>query len=217
MPSRSAHFIAVDGIDGVGKSTQIRTIQELLERRGQRVLTTRDPGSSDVGQRIRELLLESRLTMHRRTEAMLFMASRCEMIETVIRPALQAGTSVVSDRFLLANVVYQSVSDDHSPISAETLWQLGGLANAGLRPDLTLLLDMPATAAMRRLTGPADRMESRGVEYMEAVRQAFLQQLPHASGHTAVIDANQSVERVTAAIQAAVADYLESCGSDSAG
>ena len=99
---------------------------------------------------------------------MLFMASRCEMIEKTIRPALAAGKTVISDRFLLANVVYQSIGGD---VSAERLWQMGRWANDGLVPDLTLLLDMPATAAMRRLDGPADRMERRGIAYLN--RSAF--------------------------------------------
>ncbi len=95
-----------------------------------------DPGSTKVGSKLRALLLESDLDLHRRTEAMLFMASRCEMIETTIRPALRSGTSVISDRFLLANVVYQSIGGE---VSAEQLWQMGRWANNGLQPDLTTL------------------------------------------------------------------------------
>jgi dTMP kinase len=147
-------------------------------------------------------LLDSDLTMHRRTEAMLFMASRCEMIETTIRPALAAGKTVVSDRFLLANVVYQSIGGDVDP---EVLWKMGDLANAGLRPDLTLLLDMPATESMKRIKGPVDRMEARGVDYLESVRQAFLRELPQVGSRTAVIDASQSADQVTQAMLAVVA------------
>jgi dTMP kinase len=209
MTRSRAPLIVVDGIDGVGKSTQIQAIAGLLQRRQRQVLLTRDPGSSEIGSKIREILLETRLNMHRRTEAMLFMASRCEMVETVIRPALQAGTYVVSDRFLLANVVYQSVGGETSGVTPELLWRLGTLANGGLRPDLTVLLDMPAASAIKRLRRPADRMESRGENYLEAVRQAYLRQLPHASDQTLVVDADRPIETVTAALEASLDAFLD--------
>lgn len=187
-------FITLDGIDGVGKSTQIERLTSHLTGLGYDVLQVHDPGSTAIGAKLRALLLDSDLELHRRTEAMLFMASRCEMIEKTIRPALRSGKTVISDRFLLANVVYQSIGGD---VSAERLWEMGRWANDGLAPDLTLLLDMPATSAMQRLDGPADRMEKRGVEYMESVRQAFLLQLPESSPHTAVINADQEPEGVS--------------------
>ena len=198
-------FITLDGIDGVGKSTQIDRLTLHLERLGHDILQVRDPGSTEIGARLRELLLDSDLDLHRRTEAMLFMASRCEMIEKTIRPALAAGKTVISDRFLLANVVYQSIGGE---VSAERLWEMGRWANAGLAPDLTLLLDMPAREAMQRLDGPADRMEKRGVDYMEAVREAFLKQLPQSGRHTAIINANQAPDRVAHDIVDAVDRFL---------
>ena len=187
-------FITLDGIDGVGKSTQIERLITYLEQQGHETLLVRDPGTTEIGAKLRQLLLESDLELHRRTEAMLFMASRCEMVETILRPALADGKTVVFDRFLLANVVYQSVGDKVSP---ELLWQMGRLANGGLVPDLTLLLDMPALNSMERIGNETDRMESRGVDYMEAVRQGFLEQLPHSSPATAIINANQSPEEVS--------------------
>jgi len=200
------------GPNGVGKSTQIDRLSEFLQSKGHDVMSVRDPGSTPVGMRLRELLLESDLEIHRRTEAMLFMASRCEMVETTIRPALQSGTTVISDRFLLANVVYQSVGGPNADAQAspELLWQLGRLANGGLQPDLTLLLDMPASEAMKRFEGPADRMEKRGEQYLESVRQAFLTQLPESSSHTAVINAAQDVDAVAAEIRKAVEELIKS-------
>ncbi len=187
-------FITLDGIDGVGKSTQIRRLDDHLRSLGHDVLVVHDPGSTPVGARLREILLGSDLTIHRRTEAMLFMASRCEMVETIIRPALDAGRWVLSDRFLLSTVVYQSVGGDVTP---ELLWELGRAANDGLVPDVTVLLDMSAEASMRRLDRPTDRMESRGEAYLEKVRQGFLEQLPHSSRMTAVIDADRPANDVT--------------------
>lgn len=200
-------FITVDGIDGVGKSTQIDRLACHLRDVGHEVITVQDPGSTHIGQRLRSLLLDSDITMHRRTEAMLFMASRSEMIESTIRPAIADGISVVSDRFLLANVVYQSVGNDE--VSADLLWQMGRLAAGEMRPNFTILLDMPAGAALERVGARRDRMESRGTEYMETVRQAFLAQLPESSDETVIIDANQPVDQVTAEMLAAVDRHLK--------
>lgn len=198
-------FITLDGIDGVGKSTQIERLISYLEQEGHETLLVRDPGTTEIGARLRQILLESDLELHQRTEAMLFMTSRCEMVETMIRPAIAEGKTVVSDRFLLANVVYQSVGDKISP---DVLWQMGRLANGGLTPDLTILLDMPAQRSMERIGKETDRMESRGVEYMEAVRQGFLQELTHSSEATAMIDADQSPEDVSREMLAIVAEVL---------
>ena len=199
-------FITLDGIDGVGKSTQIERLISHFADQGQETLLVRDPGTTEIGGKLREILLESDLELHRRTEAMLFMASRCEMVETILRPAIEEGKTVVSDRFLLANVVYQSVGSEVPP---DLLWQMGRLANGGLTPDLTILLDMPAQRSMERIGNETDRMESRGVEYMEAVRQAFLQQLPQSSQATAIINADQSPEDVSRDMLASIEQIIK--------
>lgn len=200
-PHPRALFVSIDGIDGVGKSTQIERLSDHLRQAGQQVVQVRDPGGTPLGDRLRQLLLESDCPMHRRSEAMLFMASRCELIESIIKPALAAGKTVISDRYLLANVVYQSVGGD---VTAEQLWTLGRLASGGLDPDLTILLDMPAAAAMQRLGRPTDRMESRGLEYLETVRTAFLTQLPHCGSTTQVVNADQNPDEIAAQIRAIV-------------
>jgi dTMP kinase len=220
-------FITLDGIDGGGKSTQVARLCETLRSWGRDVLALRDPGGTPTGEAIRSLLLDSQLKMHRRSEAMLFMAARGELVEQRIRPALRAGQTVVSDRFLLANVVYQSVAANwepepveplanpfderhaiDSPLSAAELWRVGHWAAGQLRPDLTLLLDLPTSEAFRRIDRPADRMESRGPEYLEAVRLAFIRELPHAAEQTAVIDAAGSPDDVHRQIVDAVAERL---------
>ncbi len=194
-------FITLDGIDGTGKSSQLARLCDHLEACGERVLRVRDPGGTTAGESIRSLLLDSDLALHRRCEALLFLAARSQLVEAVIRPALATGMIVVSDRFLLANVVYQSIGSDLQP---EELWRVGEWANGGLRPDLTLLLDMPAEAAMARLDRPKDRMESRGIEYLEAVRRAFLVQVPRAAQWTAVIQADRPLEEIHLDIIASV-------------
>jgi dTMP kinase len=206
QPSPHPVFITLDGIDGVGKTTQIERLSEHLHSLGHQVLCVRDPGGTVIGSQLRKILLDSDCELHRRTEAMLFMASRCEMIETILRPAIQSGQTIISDRFLLANVVYQSIGGE---VTADQLWQMGNWACDGLRPDLTLLLDMPAAAAMKRFDQPADRMEARGVDYLSSVRQAFLDQLPHSSDATAVINADQTPETVSKELRTSVDAFLD--------
>jgi len=199
-------FITLDGIDGAGKSSQVAMLCEYLEANGDEVLRVRDPGGTAAGEAIRSLLLDSQVPMHRRTEALLFLTARSQLVEEQIRPAIQSGKVVVSDRFLLANVVYQSIGSDIQP---DELWRVGEWASGGLRPDLTLLLDMPAEAAMARLDRPKDRMESRGIEYMEAVRMAFLVQVPRAAHTTAVIPADRSIEEIHLDIVTAVREAMQ--------
>lgn len=203
-------FISLDGIDGVGKSTQIAMLADRLTAQGCDVMTVRDPGSTDIGARLRAILLDSDLQMNRLTEAMLFMASRTEMIETILRPALAAGKTIISDRFLLANVVYQSTGDtgvDSKPVVApETLWQMGRIACGGLAPDLTLVLDMPVDVAMTRLDGPADRMEARGNGYMDQVRHSFIRELPRTGGRGEVVNAEGTPDEVAQRVWAAVSN-----------
>lgn len=203
-------FITLDGIDGGGKSTQVARLCDFLRNAGHRVVAVRDPGGTPTGEAIRSLLLDSDLSMNRRSEAMLFMAARGELVHRVIRPAIADGAVVVSDRFLLANVVYQSIASDArvGELSNDDLWHIGQWATGGLRPDITLLLDLPADEAMARIDRPADRMESRGIEYLASVRQAFLDQLGQASLQTRVIDASQSPDQVQQSIRTAVLDCI---------
>lgn len=207
-------FVTFDGVDGGGKSTQIARLAERLEASGRSVERVRDPGSTAAGEAIRGLLLDSQLAMHRRSEALLYMAARAQLVEELIRPALAAGKVVLSDRFLLANVVYQSASGGVAP---HTLWELGTIATGGLRPDLTLLFDLPAEVSLGRIARPADRMEARGAEYLEAVRQAFLREVPRASESYQIIDAAASVEAVAEQVWTTVETFCQSSGRGSLG
>jgi dTMP kinase len=186
-------FIALDGIDGAGKTSQLDRMEQWLSKRNREVVRVRDPGSTLGGEAIRTLLLDSDLTLHRRCEALLYMAARCQLVEERIRPALAEGKIVLCDRFLLATVAYQSVGGN---VTANELWQLGGLALHGLQPDLTVLLDLPAAVAYQRLKGPADRMERRGIDYLESVRQEFLRQVHLAGKRYVTVDATADVESV---------------------
>jgi dTMP kinase len=195
-------FISLDGLDGTGKSTQCRLLADWLVSRGWEVTTCADPGGTAIGDVIRDLLLDRRREMTLPCEAMLFMASRAQLTSEIIRPALETGRAVVSDRYLLANVVYQGYAGGLNP---DVLWEIGRLATGGLEPDLTLVLDLPIDCAVRRRTGPADRMESRDAEYQARVREGFLSEARRRPERIRIIDAAGSVKTVHASIAQEVA------------
>jgi dTMP kinase len=198
-------FFSIDGGDGTGKSTQIERFCRWLESQGREVVTCRDPGSTPLGEAIRELLLNRHdLSIHRRSEMLLYMAARAQLVEEVIRPALKAGRTVVSDRYLLANVVYQGHAGG---LDVDTLWQVGHTAIDHLAPDLTIVLDLPSEAAAARLSGELDRMEKQGAAFHGRVRQGFLEEAGRQA-HIAVVDASRSIEEVAAEIQAVAATAI---------
>jgi dTMP kinase len=194
-------FISLDGIDGTGKSTQCRLLADWLRSLGRTVVECRDPGGTPIGDRLRSMLLTEHQDTHPRTEALLFMAARSELVSRVIRPALAAGHIVVSDRFLLANVVYQGHGGGLSP---SALWEIGRFATQHLEPDLTILLDMPVADAMQRRGRSPDVVESRGIDFHERVRNGFLFEAGQRPDRVAVIDARPDLESVRASIQEAV-------------
>lgn len=199
-------FISFDGVDGAGKSTQIRRLAEWLQAEGRTVVTCRDPGSTPLGERLRAILLEHHDTpIHRRSEMLLFMAARAQLVEQFIRPALEAGQWVLSDRFLLANVVYQGHAGGLRP---DDVWQVGEVAIGGVQPRLTVLLDMQAAAAAVRIQRASDRMESQGLEYLERVRQGFLLEAARRPEQIVVVDAAREPSLVHADVQAAVSRLL---------
>jgi len=198
-------FISLDGLDGTGKSTQCRLLVHWLRNRGHVVTQCADPGGTPLGEKIRALLLDRQEEMTVACEAFLFMASRAQLTAEIIRPALDAGRVVVSDRFLLANVVYQGHAGGLEP---ELLWTLGRIASAGLEPDLTLILDLPVEAALARRKGDADRFESRAIEYQAGVREGFLTEARRHPDRLRVIDASSAPEIVHERICQEVARVL---------
>jgi dTMP kinase len=185
-------FLAFDGIDGAGKSTQIQMLTNWLE--GQKIPCelVRDPGSSPLGEAVRDLLLHrEEIPIAPVSEMLLYMAARAQLVAQRIVPALATGKWVISDRFLLANVVYQGAGHG---LPMETLWDVGAVATQQLSPDITILLDLPVELAMSRMKGPQDRLEKRGLDYFQRVRDGFLTQLPRASSKWLVVDATQTPE-----------------------
>jgi dTMP kinase len=205
----NAPFISLDGLDGAGKSTQCRLLAAWLRELGWGVIECHDPGGTALGAELRALLLSYSGAMAPSCEALLFMASRAQLIAEVIRPALEAGQIVVSDRFLLANVVYQGYASGLDP---ERLWEMGRFAAGGLVPDLTLVLDLPLEVSLARRKASADRMESRGVDYHTRVRDGFLAEARRQPDHVRVIDASASLEDVQERIRREVRLLLADAG-----
>lgn len=194
-------FFSFDGIDGSGKTTQISMFCDWLRGLGHSVTACRDPGSTRLGEEVRKLLLEREdLGLSRTAEMLLYMAARAQVVAEVIRPALVAGKTVVSDRFLLANVVYQGHAGG---LDAASLWQVGHVATGGLEPDLTFVLDIDDACANRRLNRPLDRMERQGDDFRVALRAGYLTEAARRADRIIVIDASRSIEEVQAAVRAA--------------
>jgi dTMP kinase len=191
-------FFSFDGIDGVGKSTQMDLFGDAVRAAGYAVVACRDPGSTWLGERIRAILLDSdaHTPIGRRSEMLLYMAARAQLVDEVIRPALAAGKVVVSDRYLLANVVYQGHAGG---LDVEAVRRVGDMATDSIYPDCVFLLDMPPEAAGRRLERTLDRMESQGDDYRRRLRDGYLAEAA-SDRRIHVIDAARPIDAVHADI-----------------
>lgn len=201
-------FISVEGIDGVGKSTQISALVEHLTAVGREVVHTFEPGGTELGQEIRHLLLHRKGDVTPRAEALLYAADRAHHVATKIRPALERGAVVVTDRYLDSSVAYQGAG---RALDSAEVRALSMFAVENLLPDLTVLLDLPAEQALARRakTGQEpDRLEREKVEFFEAVRQAFLAMAAAEPNRWLVVAADQSVEAMQAQIRTRVDQLL---------
>jgi dTMP kinase len=211
MPSMDrnlAHglFFALDGPDGAGKTTQAARLVRWLGEQGHQVVACRDPGGTAVGDRLRQILLDrGNVNLALRAEMLLYMASRAQLVDEVIRPALDAGRVVVSDRYVLANIAYQAYGGG---LPVEEVWRVGMAATGGLMPDLTLLIDVPTEVAQARVGVPRDRIEDRPEEYRRRVRQGFLDAVATYPAPIVVIEGAPDEEIVAARMRDEVARAL---------
>lgn len=200
MTTPRGRLIALEGIDGCGKSTQVRLLADRLD-----AVATFEPGATGLGASLRALLLDrDRPPVAGRAEALLMAADRAQHVEQVIVPALDAGRWVVTDRFAASTLAYQGYGRG---LAIDQLDTLVTWATGGLRPDLTVLLDLPvALAAARRQGGIPDRMEAEGDAFLQRVADGFLDLAASAPGAWLVVDATGTVEDVAGRIAVAVAE-----------
>lgn len=198
----TGRFISLEGIDGAGKSAQINRLADWLRSRGSIVTTCRDPGSTPVGDAVRAILLDRHdLHLAATAEMFLYMAARAQLVAEVIEPALGRGEWVVSDRYLLSNVVYQGHAGGLGP---EVVRDVGRVATGGRLPDLVLLLDIDLETSARRLARPLDKLENRGDGYRAKLRAGYLAEAAALPDRVVTIDAAAGIDEVAAAIRAAV-------------
>jgi dTMP kinase len=187
-------FITFEGIDGVGKSTQLDLLEKYLVSQGREVVRTLEPGGTDLGQEIRHLLLHRKGDVSPRAEALLYAADRAHHVATKIRPALSAGKVVLSDRYFDSSVAYQGAARE---LDVEEVRQISLWAIDNLIPDLTVLLDLPADQAIARRSSKGtqpDRLESEQLEFFERARAEYLSMA--VEPRFLVIDATNSVEQI---------------------
>jgi dTMP kinase len=201
-------FICFDGIDGSGKTTQVRLFCEWLASMRFAFQLVRDPGTTPLGERLRSLLLQAKKTddpsetadvaIGAKAETLLYMAARAQLLDEAILPAQERREIVVADRFLLANLAYQGHGRG---ADLETMRQIGAWVVGDGWPDVTFLLDLPAQRGLSRIERKHDRIEAEGPEFLERVRQGFLEEARRYPGRVEIVDADESPEEMQARIR----------------
>lgn len=199
-------FVAFEGGEGAGKSTQVHRLADALRARGREVVTTFEPGDTPLGSDLRAILLGHQTgRIDARTEALLYAADRAEHVAVVMRPALARGAICISDRYIDSSIAYQGAGRALAPDDIE---RISEWATEGLWPDLTVLLDIDPAVGLTRFDAPADRLESEPLAFHQRVREHFLARSRLAPERYRVIDATVPVDEVAAAVWAAVEELL---------
>jgi dTMP kinase len=204
--SLAGALIAFEGVEGAGKSTQLDRLRAELDRGGLEVVVTREPGGTPAGERVRAVLLDPAAELHPRTEALLFAAARAELVERVIRPALERGAVVLCDRYLDSSLAYQGGGRG---LGRGPVEEVNRFATGGLLPDLVVLLELDPAEGLGRRGGQRDRIERQDLDFHRRVRDAFRALAAADPGRFAVVDATGSVDQVADRVRAAVVDRLE--------
>src|SRR5215213_10441940 len=199
-------LIAFEGVEGSGKSTQLELLRRVLEGRGREVVVTREPGGTPAGERVRSVLLDPEVELHPRAEALLFAAARAELVEAVIRPALERGAVVLCDRYLDSSLAYQGGARG---LGAGPVSEVNRFATGGVVPDLVVLLDLDPAAGLARRAGDRDRIEAQDLGFHRRVRQAFRDLAAADPARFFVVGAAAPLAEVAARVQAAVLSLLE--------
>ncbi|MCA1271686.1 dTMP kinase, partial [Streptomyces sp. 7G] len=198
-PSATGFFLALEGGDGAGKSTQVEALADWIRSKGHEVVVTREPGATPIGKRLRSILLDvSSAGLSNRAEALLYAADRAEHVDSVVRPALERGAIVISDRYIDSSVAYQGAGRDLAPTE---IARISRWATSGLVPHLTVLLDVDPATARERFTEAPDRLESEPAEFHERVRSGFLTLAAADPTRYLVVDAGQEPESITTVVR----------------
>ena len=204
-------FITLEGLDGAGKTTQLHKTAELLRQQGYEVVESREPGGTELAEKVRALVLDAALPLNNTTQTLLYLAARSEHVDKLLRPALEAGKIVLCDRFSDSTLAYQGLAAGKTIDELTDLRQLNAFATEGLAPDLTLVLDGDPKLLLKRrdARGVTDRYEEQGLELQYKLRSAFAALAKAEPERMHIINAEGSEAAVSAAIMDVIGEFLE--------
>lgn len=204
-------FITLEGLDGAGKTTQLHKAAQLLRQKGYEVVESREPGGTELAEKVRALVLDATLPLNNTTQTLLYLAARSEHVDKLLRPALEAGKIVLCDRFSDSTLAYQGLAAGKSLEELKPLRQLNAFATEGLAPDITIVLDGDPQILVKRrdARGVTDRYEEQGLELQYKLRDAFSKLAEAEPERMRIINAEGSEELVNKAIMAVIEEFLE--------
>ena len=204
-------FITLEGLDGAGKTTQLHKAAQLLRQKGYDVVESREPGGTELAEKVRALVLDATLPLNNTTQTLLYLAARSEHVDKLLRPALEAGKIVLCDRFSDSTLAYQGLAAGKSLEELKPLRQLNAFATEGLAPDITIVLDGDPQILVKRrdARGVTDRYEEQGLELQYKLRDAFSKLAEAEPERMRIINAEGSEELVNKAIMAVIEEFLE--------
>ena len=201
-------FISFEGSDGTGKSTQVRLLTEYLSSKGYDVLLTREPGGTAISEKIRNIILDPENSeMDGHTEALLYAASRAQLVSEVLRPAIEEGKIIICDRFMDSSIAYQGFARGLGP---DEVRMINEFAVHGLQPDITFFMDLSPEKAMQRVErqGSKDRLEAEAMDFHRSVYQGFVKLCEIYKDRFVRVDASDSIEKIAALIRARFEEYV---------
>ena len=186
-------FITFEGPDGCGKTTQMNLLAQYFEKKGKKVVLTREPGGKGLGEKVREILLNYNGEVSDRCESFLFLADRAQNIDIIVKPAVEKGEIVLCDRHIDSTVAYQGYGRG---LDLNEINILNNLATGGKKPDLTLVFDVDVETSMKRVGKEKDRMESAGIDFHNRVRNGYLELAKQEPTRINVLDATKTIEEI---------------------
>ncbi|MEE3348455.1 MAG: dTMP kinase [Candidatus Gastranaerophilaceae bacterium] len=198
-------FITFEGVDGCGKTTQLKLLSEYLKNHGYEIVITREPGAKGLGEKIREILLHYDGEVSSRAESFLFLADRAQHIDKIVNPAVESGKIVLCDRHTDSTIAYQGYGRG---VDIEQLSVLNLLATDGKKPDLTFVFDIDVETSMSRVGAEMDRMESSGIEFFNKVRNGYLDIAKNEPERVKVINANRTVTDISKEVVSIISEII---------